>query len=326
MPLATLTLLLGLTPAAELAAAAGAGVRPEACRPHAGQVDATLWTRSRPPEVRRSCRALGRGFARLAAQPAQALELARAAIGVASSERAAKLLEGRALFRLGRSAEAWAVLAPFAEEKAPPLDDAPSLHDLARTALAAGALDAAERTYRLLVPRAGLLGSRQASRIALLEAASLALARGPSGVDEALGYLETARAMPLAGDRDLLLALTALALDRAGRAEQARAAAREAEGPWDLESELSQAERSRVAEAALSGTPELGASPAGVVRGRIMLLDGELHAAIALLAAGRDEALRRLHWRAFLASTAGRGPWAEHARRALARGGGRAGR
>jgi tetratricopeptide (TPR) repeat protein len=323
MPFGTITLLLGLTPAAELSAAAGAGTRPPTCRPHAAQVDSTLWTRSRPPELLRSCRTLGRGYARLASHPAQALELARAAGVVPGNERAAKLLEGRALFRLGRSAEAWALLAPFVDEKAEPLDDAPSLLDVARAALAAGALDVAHRAYRLLVPRAALLGSRQASRIALIEAASLSLARGPAGVDEALGYLETARSVPLAGDRDIILALTALTLDRAGRTEQARAAAREAEGPWDLESEMSLAERSRVAEAALSGSPELTASPAGVVRGRIMLLDGELHAAIALLAAGRDEALRRLHWRAFLASAAGRGPWAEHARRALARAGGR---
>jgi hypothetical protein len=53
-----------------------------------------------------------------------------------------------------------------------------------------------------------------------------------------------------------------------------------------------------------------------------MLLDGELHAAIAMLAVGRDEALRRAHFRAFLASEAGRGPWAEHARKALAKGAG----
>jgi hypothetical protein len=264
---------------------------------------------------------LSRAAVRLASDPTGALELARSAAAFEPNARAAKLVEGRALFRLGRVPEAWAVLAPFVDEKAAPLDDAPSLFDVARTALAAGALAEAERAYRLLVPRAALLGSRQIERTAVIEAASLALARGPDGIDEALGYLETARSIPLAGDHDLVLALTALALDRAGRSEQARAAAREAEGPWDLESELSAAERSRVAEAALSPAGELTPSPAQVDPGRVMLVDGELHAAIAELAAGRDEALRRAHLRAFLASSAGRGPWAEHARRALAKSG-----
>jgi tetratricopeptide (TPR) repeat protein len=264
---------------------------------------------------------LSRATARLEHAPAAALELARSAASFEPNAPAAKLLEGRALLRLGRVPEAWVLLAPFVEEKSAPLDDAPSLFDVARTALAAGALEQAARAYRLLVPRAALLGSRQTERTAVIEAASLALARGPGTLDEALGYLETARAIPLAGDHDLMLALTALALDRAGRTEQARAAAREAEGPWDLESQLSQAERSRVAETALSPTGELTPSPAAIRPSRIMLLDGELHAAIAELAWGRDEALRRAHWRAFLASAAGRGAWAEHARRALGKSG-----
>jgi tetratricopeptide (TPR) repeat protein len=317
MPFWPAPLPFGLPPPAELAAAAASGARPEACRPHAGRSDPTLWSRARPPEVVLSCRLLSRASARLEHTPAAALELARSAATFAPNARAAALVEGRALFRLGRVPEAWKLLAPFVEEKTAPLDDAPSLFDVARTALAAGALEEAARAYRLLVPRAGLLGSRQAERTAVIEAASLALARGPQSLDEALGYLETARAIPLAGDHDLVLALTALALDRRGQSEQARAAAREAEGPWDLESELSQAERSRVAEAALSPNGDLTPSPAAVAPSRIMLVDGELHAAIAELAWGRDEALRRAHLRAFLASGAGRGPWAMHARRAL---------
>jgi hypothetical protein len=322
MPVWLPALLLELAPAAELAAAAASGARPVACRPHVAEDEPTLWSRARPPELVVACRKLARAETRLGSEPAAALELAKSAALTAATASAAALVEGRALFRLGRVTEAWARLAPFVAETAPPLDDAPALFDVARTALAAGALDAAERAYRLLVPRAGLLGSLQAERVAVIEAASLALARGPNGIDTALGYLETARAIPLAGDRDIILALTALALDRAGRGEQARAAAREAEGPWDLESELTPAERSRVAEAALSPSGELTPSPAHVRPGRIMLLDGELHAAIAMLAAGRDEALRKAHWRAFLASEAGRGPWAEHAKRALAKGGG----
>src|SRR6516225_9943499 len=130
----------GLPPAAELAAAAQGGTRPAACRPHAGRTDPTLWSRARPPEVVLSCRLLSRAAVRLASDPTGALELARSAAAFEPNARAAKLVEGRALFRLGRVPEAWAVLAPFVDEKAAPLDDAPSLFDVARTALAAGAL------------------------------------------------------------------------------------------------------------------------------------------------------------------------------------------
>lgn len=309
-------LLLGLVPAAELSAAAASSARPAACRVHGAELGSTLWTRARLPEVVRSCRNLSRGHARLAAHPAEALALAQAAEGAPVNAAPARLLRGRALFRLNRIAEAWPLLAPFLETSAAPLDDAQALLDIARTALAAGALDAAERGYRLLVPRAALLGSREVERIVLIEAASLALARGTTDIDEALGYLDTARAMPLAGERDLVLGLTALALERSGRVEQARAAAREADGPWGLEAEMTPAERARVAEAAFA-PGDMTPSPAPIGPNRVMLLDGELHAAIAVLAAGRDEALRRAHLRAFLASGAGQGPWAEHARRAL---------
>lgn len=311
-------LLLGLSPAAELSAAAVASARPDACRTRGADAGSTLWTRARLPEVVRSCRLLARGYARLPSLPGEALALAQAAESVPANARPARLLRGRALFRLGRVAEAWTALAPFIEPGSAPLDDAPSLFDVARAALASGSLEAAERAYRLLVPRAELLGSRQAQRVALIEAASVALARGPNALDEALGYLDSARAMALPGDRDLVLGLTALALDRAGRSDEARAAAREAEGPWDLEGQMTPAERARVAEAAFA-PGDLAPSPAALAPGRLMLLDGELHAAIAVLAAGRDEALRRAHLRAFLASTAGQGPWAEHARRALGR-------
>jgi tetratricopeptide (TPR) repeat protein len=308
--------LLGLVPAAELSAAAASSARPPACRVHGAELGSTLWTRARLPEVVRSCRSLSRAHARLGAHPAEALALAEAAEAAPVNAARARLLRGRALFRLGRVAEAWVVLAPFLEPAAAPLDDAQALFDIARSALSAGVLDAAARAYRLLVPRSALLGSRQTERIVLIEAASLALARGPADIDEALGYLDTARAIPLAGERDLVLGLTALALERSGRTEQARAAAREADGPWDLEAEMTPAERARVAEAAFA-PGDTTSSPARIGPSRVMLLDGELHAAIAVLAAGRDEALRRAHWRAFLASAAGQGPWAEQARRAL---------
>jgi hypothetical protein len=282
----------------------------------------TLWTRLRPPETEAFCRTLARGFARLAAEPKEALALAREAGRLAPEEPAQRLLEGRALLRLGQVADAWKLLGAVSATST--LDDAASLHDVARVAVVVGELEAAERAYRRLVPRVGLLASGEARRIVFVEAASLLLARGSRGIDEALGYLAEARAINLSGDRDLVLALTALAHSRAGRIEQARAAARETEGPWDLENELGPADLARLAEAALpTAAASAPAQPVPLALGRVVLEDGELHAAIAMLAYGRDAALMRAHWRAFLESKGGRGPWAEHARKQLGERGGR---
>jgi hypothetical protein len=310
-PFGLLLAALALPP--EVPAAAAASPRPLMCRAQS-QGQSSLWARARPTEVERFCGALARGHARLDRAPAEALELARAAIAMFPSETLGPLLEGRALLRLGRAGEAWQRLAPLVLASAPGLDDASSLHDVARAALLAENLDDAQRLYRLLMPRSVMLGSDELRRAATIEAAALALARGPADLEEALGYLGEARASPAAGERDLVLGLLALTLDRAGRREQARTVAREASGPYDLEGRLSRAERARVA------APELAASEAAespVSRGRALLPEGELHAVIAVLAEGRDAGLRRAHLVAFLASAGGKGPWAEHARRAL---------
>jgi hypothetical protein len=319
-----LSAVLALLPEAELSAAAASSPRPPACRPSGVGSESTIWSRARPAVVTEYCRALARGFTVLEGRPSDALDLARAARALRPADRVSTLLEGRALFRLGKQTEAWKALGSFLVPAAPPLDDASSLFDVARVALSVGELDAAERGYRLLVARAGLLASENQRRIATLEAASLTLARGPAGVDVALSYLAEARAVPLAGERDLLIALTALALHRAEKTERARALARESDGPWDLEGLLTSLERDRVSSMSLDGVadePEEAGLP--LARRRIMLLDGELHAGIAVLAETSARELARAHYRAFLTSPRGQGPWGEHARRALAQLGGR---
>ncbi len=308
---------------AQLTAAAAASPRPAECRPAGVGEWSSIWSRVRPPALIQYCGTLARGFAELGGRPKLSLELATAAGALRPGERLPELLAGRALFRLGRTREAWKLLEPMLAPDAPVLDHAPSLFDVARAALSVDALDAAERGYRLLIARASLLGSAEARRVAFIEAASLVLSRGPAGIDRAQGYLAEARALPLAGDRDLMLALSALALHRAGRRERARALARETDGPWDLEAELTPLEKDRVSALSLGGPPGDVPEPRPLALRRILLRDGELHAAIAVLAEGRDTALARAHWRAFLESPRGKGPWAAHATEALRALGGR---
>jgi hypothetical protein len=313
MPFIAGPLLVALTLPSEIPAAAAASPRPLVCRNDADR-RSSLWARARPVEIERYCTTLARGLARLERAPAESLALAREAMAILPRETLGPLLEGRALLRLGRSAEAWQRLAPLVLASAHALDDAPSLHDVARAALLSGALDDAQRLYRLLMPRSVVLGSEHIRRAATIEAAALTLARGPNDLEEALGYLDEARASPAAGTQDLVLGLLALTLDRAGRREQARAVAREASGPYALEALLSSVDRARVA------APELGvagATQTPLLALRPLLPDGEIHAVIATLAEGRDAALRRAHLAAFLVSAGGKGPWADHARRAL---------
>jgi hypothetical protein len=306
-------ILAALSLPSEASAAAAASPRPLVCRAESDRTS-SLWARARPVEVERFCVLVARGLSRLERSPAEALELAREAVRIAPRETLGALLEGRALLRLGHAREAWQRLSPLVLASAPALDDASSLYDVARAALLAGALDDAERLYRLLMPRSVVLGSAAVRRAATIEAGTLALARGPATLEEGLGYLTEARASAAAGDRDLVLGLFALALDRAGRREQARAVAREASGPFDLEGLMTPADRARVAAPEL---PVTESAVAPLARGRVILPEGEIHAVIAVLAEGRDASLRRAHLVAFLASPAGKGPWAEHARRAL---------
>ncbi len=318
MTVSSLGVLLSV--GAMLGAAAASSPRPPACRADgepSGQ--ATLWSDVRPVAVERRCSALSRGFTRLEVAPADALAAAQEVLKAEPEHRVALLLEGRALLRLGRNAEAWQRLARFASAGA--LDDAPSLYDVARAAVEAGELERAYLAYRALLPRALLLGSGDARRVAYMEAASVAMARGPQGLEEAQSYLEEAGRVPLPGDRDLLLGLGALLLERSGHPERARGLVREAPGPWDLERLLSSRERARLDSAdGLETKPEqpLKTPPR---MPRVRLPDGELHAVIALVATGRDRELALAQQRAFLAGPGGAGPYAELVKRALGQAG-----
>lgn len=269
----------------------------------------------RPAALERRCAALSRGLTRLEAAPSDALAAAREVLAATPEDRAALLLEGRALLRLGQTAESWQRLSRFTAPGA--LEDAPSLYDVARAAVEAGELERAYAAYRALLPRALLLASGDARRVAYMEAASVAMARGPQGLEEAQSYLEEAGRISLPGDRDLLVGLGALLLERSGHSERARALAREAPGPWDLERSLSARERARLEDADAAESKPDPRVKAPLRMPRVRLPDGELHAVIALLAVGRDREIAIAHQRAFLAGPGGNGPYAELVRRAL---------
>jgi hypothetical protein len=288
-----------------------------------------LWARVRASD-RSFCRSLARGYTRLERAPAEALALAEAASAERKGSPSAALLRARALLRLGRPGDAWSLMAPLLEVRPGrptwSIDDPEALHDVAGAAVVSGAIARGHELYRLLVARASLLSDPRERTRALLEAGAAALARGPDFSSEAELYLDEARRSSSPGFDAIVLAFSALSLDRAGQTELARAAALEVSDPWSLERLLDGTARAAIARQTLSSAtnePLRSAPVAEPTETRrplaLFLPSGELHAAIAVLVAARDPKLAEIHFRAFLADPrAEKGPWAEHARRKLA--------
>jgi tetratricopeptide (TPR) repeat protein len=293
-----------------LEAAAAASPRPIECAAGSRHRGTELWERARGQRVEIYCGALARGFALLQRAPDAALKEALAAERALPGHAATRILKGRALLRLGELEEAYSLLSGLAGKTPDAFADPGALHDLALVELLSGRLNEALREYRTLVPRTQLLEDVRERHRVLIEAGGLALALGPANSSEALGYLGEARRLGAPpGLGDLTIGLLALALDRSGRVEQARALVREASGPWVTE-RLTAELRSPSGEAAKKWPLGKVLLPA--------LVGSEAHAIVALLAERTDVKLAKAQWAAFLQSSAGQGPWAEHARKKLA--------
>ena len=296
MPALGLALAFVLADASStLIAAATSSPRPPECASAAAAQEPEFWARARSADRAPYCVALARAHTRLGRLPAEALTLAERAQDLGCPRRGHELLRARALVRLGRGSEAWTLLGPLLGKPGEPalIEDPVALRDIAAAAVAAGDDGAAHDLFRVIAARANLLPDARLRAVVFLETGVLAMARGQGSLPEAELYFDEARRAQVPGLRDLIQAFTALALDRAGHGEQARAAARETGGPWELE---------RRAESLRD----------------LVLPSGELSAAIAILAEGRDQKLADSRWRAYLADArAARGPWAEHAQRKL---------
>lgn len=209
-----------------LAMAAQASGRPKECKgaSPSGKSRLTIWDRARQPHLARYCDLLGRAHAKLIDKPSAAREAALLADQVLPGQAAPWVTIGRAHVRLRDYARA---VQDF--EKARKLDprsieDPSSLHDLAIAQRKTGKLQEAMTTYRVLVPRLGLLPSSSDRIEVFIEAASLSTTRGNDGLDEALALLAEARSQPLSSHNAVVLALLALTFDRAGKTQEANAA------------------------------------------------------------------------------------------------------
>lgn len=288
-----------------LRTAAAASPRPAMCvagRAATGGERDTLWDRARQPGLLVWCRALARGYARLSRSPAQALVAAQEAERAVPGHPGPAVLSARALLAQGDAAAAYKQFARALSLSRRSVEEPAALHDLAVAAELTGHTQEALGAFRALVPRAGLLDDGQRRQRVYVAAASLVMATGEAGLNEAIGYLgEARRRGSPPGFTAVVLAELALALDRQGRTDEARGVVAEAGGPWAL--------------AQLAA-----AKPGG--RGRRALLPvlppGELEAMVAILAEHDDPELARDQWEASIAANP-KGVWADYARNKLAK-------
>lgn len=306
------------TSISSLAAAAAASGRPKECMSASRRSlnqGPSVWQRARVPTLQKYCDMLSRARAQLSSNPELSKTAALEADKALPGKAAPKVAIARAALALGDLETAAKEF--LAAKKIDPrsVEDPSTMHDLARVLRKTGKKAEALAVYRALVPRVDLISSTERRVSVLLEAAHASMAaiaaeadektakadKDPlksSPLDEAIAYLREAKQRPptlLANDVALTLVL---ALDRAGEREAADAA-------------LADAHRTgaRVRQSSLDYLSD----------------SNEKIALEALVLEGSDRAAAIKSWEAYLATPAGKGPWASAARarlEALKHGGG----
>jgi len=201
---------------ADLTGVAQASVRPREC----GSSRPTVWERAREPHLRAYCDALARGFGKLATAPREAKAEAQRATELSPERAAPFVLLGRAELATGAYEAARLAFERARAIDARALDEPNALHAHAIALFRSGREDEALASYRALVPRIDLLTGADRRVRVLVEAAELAMSRGPEHADLALTWLRRARREPLREAQPRVLAMLALVLDRRGDAEQ----------------------------------------------------------------------------------------------------------
>ena len=291
-----------------LEAVAAVSNRPAVCR-GAEPLPSWLWQVAGRPKLAAYCGQLAWGYARLGWEPSEAVEAAEHALGLRPGDGAAMLLRARALGALGARDEAWKAFE--GARRALGLIESPkALHEYAVLALATGHAEEASAAYRTLVPRASLLDDESLRQRAHIEGAIAVMHDGQRGAVEAVSYLtEIRRGAVLPGLEDYVAAALALALDRQGRASEARGVLVETDGPWALEDVLEAAELP----GASAGTGPEGGSRL-VAAAPIAVTVSDLIALTAILSEASDPALAQQRWQDYLEGPdPAVAPWRRHA-------------
>ncbi len=276
---------------AQIAASGWSSGRPRECGDASGHT-LNVWERAKSPELRRYCDLIASAASKLAGvapMVEQALSAAREAGGLLPGYAAPHVLEGRALVALGKYDEAYAAMRAGMSIEPHALDDPQALLAWARTLSRTGKVGSAADAYRGLLPRSNVFtsGERVSAEI---EASIVAMSRGAEGIDEAVAALRDAHREARDEARGVVVLVLALALDRRGDAEQARAvlAERSTGDPRELL-------ESKHAKELLAAVPQ------------------ETYALAAIALEPTDEAGARDQWQQLI-DAAPSGVWAAHAR------------
>jgi tetratricopeptide (TPR) repeat protein len=289
-----LALVISLAQAAPSQAAFGAA-RPAECGVSDGSRAGNVWERAKEPQLREYCALLARGTAHLVNSPAlvkDVLTLSAQADKLLPGRAAPKVLEGRALLRLGKAKESLASLSEAKKRDERALDDPVALLAWARANARSGHADEAAEAYRAALPRTSALTASERSA-ASFEAGMIVMSQGPRGLDDAIAMLRQARRDAADTMQLASVVALALALDRAGQRDEARAvlAERVREGTRPLLTDA------KITEAL---------ADAGVAH--------EVDALTATVLDLADPGASREAWRRYLDGAGAKGAWAEHAR------------
>jgi tetratricopeptide (TPR) repeat protein len=269
--------------------------RPAECGVLDGFRTTNVWERAKEPELRRYCDLLARGTAHLVSSSGlvkDVISIADEADKLLPGRAAPSVLKGRALLRLNKPTEALAALKDAKSRDDRALDDPVALLAWARANARTGNLAQAAEAYRAALPRTSALSANERSA-ASFEAGMIVMAQGSKGIDDAVAMLRQARLFATDALQLASLVGLALALDRAGQREEAKAVLAE-RVRGDVKPVLADA---RVTEA-------LGDAGVG--------FESDALQATALEVV--DAAAAREAWGRYLAGAGGKGAWAEHAR------------
>ncbi|MBL9024237.1 MAG: hypothetical protein JNL21_18735 [Myxococcales bacterium] len=222
---------------ASLAAQAAATGRPKECSPRGRRAKkVTVWQKVRFPKLVPYCAHVARSHALLASDAKAALAEAEAASKEWPGRPGSEVAKGRALLALGKPEEALQAFEAAKKLDEGAIEEPKAIRDFGRALTLRGRFTEAAAAYRVLVPRAGLLGANDRATT-LLEAAFASMADeagsdakpGPEGrFSEALAFLTEVRESETSPLRAEALLAMALVQDRRGDAAKATSMSAEA--------------------------------------------------------------------------------------------------
>ena len=196
--------------------------RPLECGEGGSVRGTNLWERAKHPELGHYCELLAAGSSKLVSPTtaADALRQADDAEQVMPGHAAPLTLKGRALAKLGRHTEAYAAFTEAKRRDARALDDPAALLAFARACARSNHVPEALAAFRALLPRADGLASTDRAP-AYVEAAFHAMNAGAA--EDAVAMLRQARREAADAIQPVATLALALALDRSGAKEEAKA-------------------------------------------------------------------------------------------------------